>query len=147
MAENWIQESKKVLGSIRFSSHDGLAPMHFPLSCRDGLYYCNLDVNTVNDAPVHVQCQRAVANAPQRTKPPHRSPSKFTPTTRAQQVKSEVFVLCFGSPGEHQLNVLPRHVLGTPPVFEYHPFCSIDFKEQAYIRKQPAGKTAERVAS
>jgi hypothetical protein len=32
-----------------------------------------------------------------------------------------------------------------PPVFEYHPFQHIDFKEQAYIRKQPSRKTTERV--
>ncbi len=56
-------------------------------------------------------------------------------------------MLRFGTPGEHQLNVLPRHVLDTPPVFEYHPFRSINFEEQVYICKQPAGKTAERVAS
>jgi hypothetical protein len=54
-------------------------------------------------------------------------------------------MLRFGSPGEHQLDVLPSHVIGTPPVFEYHPFRSIDFKEQAYIRKQAARRTAERL--
>ncbi len=50
-----------------------------------------------------------------------------------------------GSPGEHQLNVLPSNVIGTPKSFEYHPFHLIDFKEQAYIRKQAAGRTAERI--
>jgi hypothetical protein len=48
-------------------------------------------------------------------------------------------------PGEQQLDVLPRHVIGTPPVFEYHPFRSIDFIEQAYIRKKAAQRTAERI--
>ena len=48
-------------------------------------------------------------------------------------------MLRFGSPGEHQLDVLP------PPVFEYHPFQSIDFKGQAYIRKQAAQRTTERI--
>ncbi len=47
-------------------------------------------------------------------------------------------MLRFGSPGEHQLDVLPLHVVGTPPIFKYHPFYYIDFKEQAYIRKQAA---------
>jgi hypothetical protein len=30
-------------------------------------------------------------------------------------------------------------------VFEYHPFRHIDFKEQAYIRKQAARQKAERI--
>jgi hypothetical protein len=54
-------------------------------------------------------------------------------------------MLHFGSPGEHQLDVLPLHVTGTPKVFEYHPFHYIDFKEQAYIQKQAAQRTAERI--
>jgi hypothetical protein len=53
--------------------------------------------------------------------------------------------LRFGSPGEHQLDILPSHVDGTPPCFKYHPSRSINFKEQAYIRKQPAHKLAERI--
>jgi hypothetical protein len=32
-----------------------------------------------------------------------------------------------------------------PPTFDYRPFCFIYFKEQAYIRKQPANKTATRL--
>ena len=53
-------------------------------------------------------------------------------------------MLRFGSPGEHQLDVLPLHVVGTPPIFNYHPF-RYDFKEQAYIRKQAAQRSAERI--
>jgi hypothetical protein len=36
-----------------------------------------------------------------------------------------------------------RHITGTPAEFEYHLFCYVDFKEQAYIRKQAAQHTAE----
>jgi hypothetical protein len=146
----WQQIGHKdptVPGSIRFSNHDGLVSMHFNLSCQDGLYYCDSDVYTVDNAPVHVQCQWVVPTAPLLPRPSHRPPLKFTLTTRTRQVESEVWVLCFGSPGEHQLNVLPRHVIGMLPLFEYHPFRSIDFKEQVYIQKQPAGKSAERIAS
>ncbi len=50
-----------------------------------------------------------------------------------------------GSPGEGQLDLLPGHFIGMPPVFEYHPFHSIDFEEQAYIRKQAAQCVAERI--
>ncbi len=60
-------------------------------------------------------------------------------------MESEVWALRFGSPREGQLDMLPKHVNGTPPVFEYHPFHHIDFKEQAYIRKQPSRKTAEQL--
>ncbi len=76
---------------------------------------------------------------------PSRQHSKFAPTSKARHVESEVWALRFGSPAEQQLDVLPRHVIGTPPAFEYHLFCSIDFKEQAYIRKQAAQQSAERI--
>ncbi len=56
-------------------------------------------------------------------------------------------MLRFGSPGEHHLDVLPQNVIGTPPVFEHHPFHHIDFKEQAYIRKQAAKRTVECIPS
>jgi hypothetical protein len=54
-------------------------------------------------------------------------------------------MLHLGSPGEHQLVVLPTNVIGMPTVFEYHPLQSIDFKEQVYIWKQAAWQTAECV--
>jgi hypothetical protein len=60
-------------------------------------------------------------------------------------VESEVWALYFCSQGEHQLDALPQHVIGTPSSFEYHPFHHIDFKEQAYICKHAAGRSAERI--
>jgi hypothetical protein len=48
---SWTQEGFRdptIPGSLRFNSHDGLLSMHFPLSCCDGLYYCNTDVYTVD---------------------------------------------------------------------------------------------------
>jgi hypothetical protein len=129
-------------GNIRFMSHDGLASMHFSLQCRDGLYYCDTDVYAVNQSPVHIHCCRTVATPLTGTPapPPHQPPSKFKPTLQACQVESEVWALQFGLPGEGQLDVLPLHVDGTLPLFEYHPFHLIDFKEQAHIRKHPAVK-------
>ncbi len=41
--------------------------------------------------------------------------------------------------------MLPLNDTGTPAVFEYHPIRSIDFKTQAYIRKQAAQCTAEQI--
>ncbi len=59
-------------------------------------------------------------------------------------MESEVWLLCLGSPGVHQLDVLPGNVTGLPLVFEYHPFRFIDFKEQARISKQAAQRSAVR---
>ncbi len=58
-----------------------------------------------------------------------------------------MWALWFGSPGEQQLNILPQHVIGIPPVFEYHLFWPIDFKEQAYIQTQPAGKSVKCIST
>jgi hypothetical protein len=108
---------------------------HLNLECRHGLYYCTTDVYTVDYDPVHIPCHRTAVDTPPKDEPSsnalHRPASKFVPTSRAYQVESEVWALCFGSPGEGQLDVLLQHVIGTPSVFEYHPFRSIDFKEQA----------------
>ena len=129
-------------GSLQLSSRDGKFSITFDLEYRDGLYYCTSDIYTLDIDPESPQCHRAVAPPEPNTL---RTPSKFTPTTKARQVESEVWLLRFGSPGEHQLDVLPQHVIGTPPVFEYHPFRYIDFKEQAYIRKQAARRAADRI--
>jgi hypothetical protein len=145
----WTQEGFKdptVPGSIRFTSHDGQISMYFQLHCRDGLYYCNSDIYTVNTDPVHVHCYHTLASPLRHgLKSPPRKPSSFTPTTRSWQVESEVWALRFGSPGEHQLDVLPQHVISTPSSFEYHPFYHIDFKEQAYSCKQAAGQSAKQI--
>ena len=48
---SWTQEGfhdPTIPGSLRFTSHDGLLSMHFPLLYRDGLYYCDTDVYTVD---------------------------------------------------------------------------------------------------
>lgn len=144
----WTQEGfcdPAVPGSLRFNSQDRLLSMHFPLRCHDGLYYCDTDVYSVDCNPVRPTCTRTTAIPPQQPTQTHRPASKYVPTTRARQVESEVWALRFGSLGEGQLDALPSHVDGIPPVFEYHPFRHIDFKEQAYIRKQPARKSAERL--
>ena len=142
----WNQDGCKdptAPGRIRFTSKDGILSMFFNLEYRDGLYYCSTDIFTVDQAtPVRVNCRRTTTPTSSDI---HRSPSKFVPTSRARQVESEVWLARLGSPGEGQLDLLPGHVIGTPPVFEYHPFRSVDFKEQAYIRKQAAQRVAERI--
>ncbi len=79
---SWTQEGfwdPTILGSTRFSSHDGLVSMHFPLSCIDGLYYCKTDVYTVDQKPVRVHRTKTASSGPAL----HRPPSRFTPTTQA----------------------------------------------------------------
>ncbi len=60
-------------------------------------------------------------------------------------MESEFWLLCYGSPGKGQLDVLPNNIIGTPAVFKHHPFCLIDFKEQAYIQKQAAQRVAKHI--
>ena len=132
-------------GHIRFDSPDGLVTMKLALEHRDGLYYCPTDVLTVDRLPV--RCNPTTA-AYRLAVPPtptfdHR-PSCFSPTSKSKQIESEVWLLRLGSPGVHQLNVLPGNVTGVPSVFEYHPFRYIDFKEQARTRKQAAQRSALR---
>jgi hypothetical protein len=120
---SWTQEGFRdptIPGSLCFTSHDGILSMHFPLRYRDGLYYCDTNVYTVDRNPVRPTCARTNA-IPTRTQT-HRPAPKFVPTTRARQVESEVWELGFGSPGEGQLDALPHHDDGISPVFEYHPF-------------------------
>jgi hypothetical protein len=58
---------------------------------------------------------------------------------------SEVWMLRLGSPGEQQLDLLPRNVMGIPHGFHYHPFRFIVWKEEARIQKQVAQQSAERI--
>jgi hypothetical protein len=52
-------------------------------------------------------------------------------------------MLHLGSPGKDQLDLLPGNATGIPPSFHYHPFCFIDWKEEARVQWQAAGKSAE----
>jgi hypothetical protein len=57
-----------------------------------------------------------------------------------------VWLLRLGSPGVHQLDMLPGRVTGIPSDFKYHPFHYIDHKEQASIKKRPAQRSAVRTS-
>jgi hypothetical protein len=72
----------------------------------------------------------------------HRAHSRFVPTSKAKQMESEVWLLRLGSPGVHQLDLLPGHVWGIPSEFRHHPFHFIDHKESASVKKQPAQHSA-----
>jgi hypothetical protein len=66
------------------------------------------------------------------------------PVTRDRLTESELWMLRLGSLGENQLDLLPGNVTGVPPGFHYHPFCFLDWKEEARIQKQAALQMAER---
>ncbi len=141
----WTQTGHKGmnLGSIRFSSNSGLYSITIALEKQDGLYYCPTDVFTVNGDPVRPSApiiRRAVAPPPADK---HRRSKRFTPVTRDCLMELEVWMLQLGSPGEDQLDLLPVNVTGIPTGFQYHPFCFLDWKEEARVQKQAALRLAE----
>lgn len=134
-------------GRLRFDSHDGFVTMSLDLAFKDGLYYCSTDAITVDANPLRptvVSLPRVSRVASKAEPSVRRTPPKVVPTSKARQLESELWLARYAFPGESQLDSLPANVIGTPAVFEYHPFRFIDFKEQARIRKQAAGRTAER---
>ena len=143
-------------GGIWFDSHNGFISMNILLVCSEGLYYCPTDIFTLGDCPILLGCnpssnalhslpvpkiQRVINQPPP---PILRRSSHFEPTSKAQQLESEVWLLCLGSLGVTQLDILPQNATGLPATFEYHPFRFIVFKEQAQIRKQAVQRSAVR---
>jgi hypothetical protein len=111
----------------------------------NGFYYCPLDVLTVNPNPVR-PCDISVSPIALDVPIPHlQTPSKYKPVTKERQLELEVWSLCLGCLGKHQLDVLPGNVLGITSVLEYHPFWFIDFQAQALVRKQAAQRLSVRV--
>jgi hypothetical protein len=125
-------------GHIRFDSHDGLCGMSMTLVHHEGLHYCPTDVYTLDHTPATwtslavrwVACN--IGDTPIKKGP---ACFRFVPTTKAKQVESEVWLLRWGSPGVHQLNLLPGCITSIPSTFHHHPFHYVDHKEQALIKK------------
>jgi hypothetical protein len=130
--------------SIRFDSYDSFLSMTMTLVHHEGLHYCPTDTYTVGHTPATryslVLNRIALAGGAGPAKGP--THSCFVPTTKAKQVESEVWLLCLGLPGVHQLDLLPGCVTGIPLDFRYHPFHFIDHNEQALLKKQPAQQSA-----
>ena len=76
---------------------------------------------------------------------PRKSKYRMRPVGPAQQLESELWAARLGFCGEWQLDVIPACADGLPTQFDYHPFRYIDHKEQARVRRQAAGRVAERV--
>ena len=131
-------------GTLQFYSESGLASMMLTLTKRDGLYYTQTNVFKVDGDPlcrVALKAHRLVTPPPPKTWATHH---QYTPVSKAAHTKAELWMLRLGSPGEDQLDMLPGNVTGIPSEFRYHSFQFIDFKEQAWIRKQAAQRTAVR---
>ena len=78
-------------------------------------------------------------------KPLRRTQARLKPVSPKQQLQSELWAARLGFCGEWQLDVIPGCATGLPNQFDYHPFRFIDHKERARIRRQAAGRTAERL--
>jgi hypothetical protein len=111
-------------GCIRFDSHDGLLTMSMTLVLHDGLNYCPTDVYAVDTMPASCfsPAVRHVAS-PATLQVPGKSHSheRFIPASKAKQVESEVWLLPLGSPGVHQLDMLPGRVTGIPSIPLHRP--------------------------
>ena len=83
--------------------------------------------------------RRAVVPDP----PIQRRSKDYIPVSSNCLTELELWMLQLGSPGEDQLDFLPGKVTGIPPSFHYHPFWYIDWKEEAWVQKQAAGKSME----
>ena len=64
----------------------------------------------------------------------------FRPTTKEKILESKTWSMRMGACHETQQKDLRNHAIEIPPEFEFHPFWYIDFKEHAWIRKQPVGR-------
>ena len=144
---NWTQTGHKdgSPGMIRFDSDSGLFSIAMCLEYRDGLYYCPTDVFTVDRDPV--RCNAPVIHrALVSPDPITRRYKDYIPVSHNRLTESELWMLRLGSPGKDQLDLLHGKVTGIPPGFQYHPFWFIDWKEEARVQRQAAGRAVERIS-
>jgi hypothetical protein len=116
-------------GSIHFDSEDSLLTMKLSLDYHDGFYYCPSVIITVAPSnseqpmqashPNHFIASHVAYDTPVSTLG---WPSKYSPTSKDKQLKSELRLLCLGSLGISQLDQLPGNATGLPSVFKHHPF-------------------------
>jgi hypothetical protein len=63
--------------------------------------------------------------------------SHFAPTSKSKQVESEVWLFRLGSPGVHQLNILPGNVTGLPLVLNTTPLGSSTLRNRLGFASRP----------
>jgi hypothetical protein len=110
--------------------------MTLMLECHNGLYYCHTDIYTVDPTKRPSLSPLPMVPAVARVVTPNTSsslwrPSWYVPTSKSKQLESKLWLLCLGSPGVTQLDILPGKAVGIPAEFNHHPFWFIDFKAQA----------------
>ena len=132
-------------GSLQFFDDNDTPLLVLDLVKRNGLYYCpavsTLSVTSHGISPDSLLAHRLSTS----DDPPRRSRPSRKPVSRADLLESELWAARLGFCGESQLDALPGNVEGIPTQFQHHPFRFIDFKEQARIRKQAAGRKAQKL--
>lgn len=149
---SWTQVGYKTTpdGILEFKNVEDAVLLSLPLRRRNGLYYCPINTYTtgssyddgIGDNRINrlSSAERASMDKTDRLKRMGRRP-----THQARHLESELWAARLGHCGEWQLDHLPGRAEGIPTQFLYHPFRFLDFKEQAQIRRQAAGREAKRV--
>jgi hypothetical protein len=103
---------------------------------QNGLYYCNalkFNIYQAQQDEMDMLEQDAVANnltwhtgttqvANPHTRKGIPRTGKYQPTSKAKILESETWSLRLGACHETQLKELPKHAIGLPSHFEFHPF-------------------------
>lgn len=135
----WIQEGNThgQSGALRIYFTDGSLALSWDLTQSHGLYFCSMTSLALSSTPASLP--RTVSTPDLNT--PIRATvdsARTRPVTSAQQLESELWAARLGFCGEHQLMTIPLHATGIPKL-QCHPLRFIDWKEEAHIRRQPAG--------
>ena len=129
---SWHQSGSKdssVTDTLSFLDSDGNDLLVLPLTTHNGLQYCT-------NAPTPHAAMRSTITY---------SAATVSAASAARRVlESELWAARLGYCSEWQLAKIPLHADGTPSKFFPHPLRLIDHKEQARVRKQPAGSQSEQ---
>ena len=129
---SWRQSGSKdpsVTDTLSFLDSNGNDLLVLPLTTQNGLQYCS-------NAPTPPIGMRSTLT--------YSAASVSAVSTARRVLKSELWAARLGYCSEWQLTKIPLHADGTPSKFFPHPLRFIDHKEQARVRKQPAGTHSEQ---
>ena len=125
----WLQSGSKhpsESDTLSFTDTDGHDLLILPLTTHNGLQYC-----THTHPHVSTPVVRSIITY---------SASQPSPATTSRRIlDAELWAARLGFCSEWQLGQIPLHTNGTPTKFYPHPLRFVTHKEQARIRKQPAG--------
>jgi hypothetical protein len=138
----WRQTRSKLSSAsncLTFLDYDSRPVLILPLHTTNGLQYCSNE-SFRHAARLSLPIVHTVRLASTTSEP---SPSTSTPGPR-RIFDAELWAARLGFCSKWQLSTIPLHSTGTPHKFYPHPLRFIDHKEQARIRKQPAGSNPEQ---